>query len=346
MIEVVTACPRSVTMDIRRNRRGVSQEIRGPALLPPPGLRHLAVAAATEQKKTGKKHPGKAILAGGIAGGLEIMMTFPTEYVKTQLQLDERSATPRYKGPIHCVRVTIKEHGFFGLYRGLSSLLYGSIPKASVRFSVFELLKNKLADEKGNLSKPRTLLAGLGAGVSEAILVVCPMETIKVKFIHDQTQPNPQYRGFFHGVRTIVRQQGLRGTYQGLTATIVKQGSNQAIRFFVYTSLKKWIQEGDNSKDIGSVKTFLIGGVAGAASVFGNTPVDVVKTRMQGLDAHKYNGTWDCVKKIAKHEGFKAFYKGTTPRLGRVCFDVAIVFTLYENVMKLLDWVWPTPHYT
>ena len=60
-------------------------------------------------------------------------MTFPTEYVKTQLQLDERSANPRYKGPIHCVTTTVKEHGFFGLYRGLSSLLYGSIPKASVR---------------------------------------------------------------------------------------------------------------------------------------------------------------------------------------------------------------------
>ena len=29
------------------------------------------------------------------------------------------------------------------------------------------------------------------------------------------------------------------------------------------------------------MKTFLIGGIAGAASVFGNTPVDVVKTRMQ-----------------------------------------------------------------
>ena len=33
--------------------------------------------------------------------------------------------------------------------------------------------------------------------------------------------------------------------------------------------------------DIGNLKTFLIGGVAGAASVFGNTPIDVVKTRMQ-----------------------------------------------------------------
>ena len=74
---------------------------------------------------------------------------------------------------------------------------------------------------------------------------------------------------------------GLRGTYQGLTATIIKQGSNQAIRFFVYTSIKKWLQDGDNTKDIGSVKTFITGGIAGAASVFGNTPVDVVKTRMQ-----------------------------------------------------------------
>ena len=70
---------------------------------------------------------------GGIAGGLEIMMTFPTEYVKTQLQLDERAAVPKYKGPINCAAVTVKEHGVLGLYRGLSSLLYGSIPKASVR---------------------------------------------------------------------------------------------------------------------------------------------------------------------------------------------------------------------
>lgn len=60
-------------------------------------------------------------------------MTFPTEYVKTQLQLDERSAKPQYKGPIDCVKVTVRNHGFLGLYRGLSSLLYGSIPKASVR---------------------------------------------------------------------------------------------------------------------------------------------------------------------------------------------------------------------
>ena len=74
---------------------------------------------------------------------------------------------------------------------------------------------------------------------------------------------------------------GFGGVYQGLTATILKQGSNQAIRFFVYNNLKKRFQGGDNSKDIGTIKTLLCGGLAGAASVFGNTPIDVIKTRMQ-----------------------------------------------------------------
>lgn len=36
------------------------------------------------------------------------------------------------------------------------------------------------------------------------------------------------------------------------------------------------------------------------------------------------------------------FYKGTVPRLGRVCLDVAIVFVLYEEVVKLLNNVWRT----
>lgn len=35
---------------------------------------------------------------GGIAGGIEICITFPTEYVKTQLQLDEKANPPKYKG--------------------------------------------------------------------------------------------------------------------------------------------------------------------------------------------------------------------------------------------------------
>jgi solute carrier family 25 citrate transporter 1 len=67
---------------------------------------------------------------------------------------------------------------------------------------------------------------------------VTPMETVKVKFIHDQNSANPKYKGFFHGVREIIKQHGMGGVYKGVTATIIKQGSNQAIRFFVMETLK------------------------------------------------------------------------------------------------------------
>ncbi|GIY82705.1 tricarboxylate transport protein, mitochondrial [Caerostris extrusa] len=278
----------------------------------------------------------------GITGGIEICITFPTEYVKTQLQLDERSAKPRYTGIGDVVKQTVKSHGVKGLYRGLSVLIYGSVPKSAVRFGTFESLKKRSVDEKGNLAPSKRLLCGLGAGVAEAIFAVTPMETVKVKFINDQQSANPRYRGFFHGVREIVKQQGLRGVYQGGTATIMKQGSNQAIRFFVMESLKDWYRGGDPNKSVNKLIVGMFGAVAGAASVFGNTPIDVVKTRMQGLDAHKYKNTFHCIMEIAKHEGLRAFYKGTVPRLSRVCLDVAITFMIYDSFMDLFNKVWKT----
>jgi len=282
----------------------------------------------------------KGIVIGGITGGIEICITYPTEYVKTQLQLDERSAQPKYRGPIDCVRQTVRSHGFFGMYRGLSVLLYGSIPKSSFRFGTFEFLKGHAADENGNLSPLMRLACGLGAGLSEAVFAVTPMETVKVKFIHDQTLAKPQYKGFVHGLKTIVRTEGFGGLYQGVTATMAKQGSNQAIRFFVMETLKDWYRGGDNSVVISKPLVGLFGAIAGTASVYGNTPIDVVKTRMQGLDAHKYKNTVDCAVQIWKKEGFFAFYKGTVPRLSRVSLDVAITFMIYDSLIEVVNKYW------
>jgi len=293
-------------------------------------------AAATAPPPANKTVKG--IIAGGITGGIEICITYPTEYVKTQLQLDEKLG--KYKGIVDCGRQTVREHGVRGLYRGLSVLLYGSIPKSAVRFGSFEQFKKHAVDEKGNLSAISRLLCGLGAGVSEAILAVTPMETIKVKFIADQRSANPQFKGFAHGVRCIIAKEGIAGTYKGITPTIMKQGSNQAIRFYVIETLKDWYREGDPTKKVPKLLVGLFGGIAGAASVLGNTPLDVIKTRMQSLDAAKYKNTLDCARQIMTQEGPKAFYKGTLPRMSRVCLDVAITFMIYDSFMELFNKVW------
>ncbi|VDN13029.1 unnamed protein product [Dibothriocephalus latus] len=168
-----------------------------------------------------------------------------------------------------------------------------------LRFGGFEEFKRHNASPDGTLTAGRKLFCGmgthnhailyipfrLGAGVCEAILVVTPMETVKVKFINDQVSANPHYRGFFHGVRAISKEYGLGGLYKGVTPTIFKQGTNQAIRFFVMETMKELYRgyRGDTTANqpVPKLVTGLFGILAGAASVYGNTPLDVVKTRMQ-----------------------------------------------------------------
>ena len=165
--------------------------------------------------------------------------SYPTEYVKTQLQLFSEKAK---LGPIQCARETIRTDGVLGLYRGLPALLWFSVPKVSSRFFAFEMLKNQLQGPSGSLTTANTLLCGIGAGTAEAVLAVTPMDTIKTRLIHDQLTRAPadrKYRGFFHGVRTIVAEHGFGGVYKGLTATILKQASNQAIRWVVFLRAKE-----------------------------------------------------------------------------------------------------------
>ena len=174
------------------------------------------------------------------------------------------------------------------------------------------------------------------AGATEAVFVVTPQETLKVKLIHDRVKPNPKYTGFFNGVNTIYRTEGFPGVYQGLLPTVLRQSSNQAIRFLVYGKTKSWLDQAIPDSPL-VLRSIISGGLAGAASVIGNNPIDVVKTQMQGLDAKKYKSSLDCFMSIAKHDGLRGFYKGAETRMARVVLDVAITFTLVEQITLLLD---------
>ena len=67
------------------------------------------------------------------------------------------------------------------------------MPQSAIRFGVFEALKRQVLqfdDENiskynGTLPAHLKMACGLGAGVVEAVVIVTPMETVKVKFIDD-----------------------------------------------------------------------------------------------------------------------------------------------------------------
>ena len=124
------------------------------------------------------KHPGKAIAAGGIAGGIEICCTYPLEYTKTVSQLDKGGG-----GAMKVVKDTLAKEGPFGFYRGLSSMFYFATPKAAMRFSAFESASNAMKNADGTpmFGSMTAFMAGLAAGTAEAIVVTTPQETIKIK---------------------------------------------------------------------------------------------------------------------------------------------------------------------
>ena len=69
----------------------------------------------------------------------------------------------------------------------------------------------------------------------------------------------------------------------------------------------------------------------GATAVY---PIDLVKTRMQNQRAGSYIGelmyrsSWDCCKKVIRHEGFFGLYRGLVPQLMGVAPEKAIKLTV------------------
>lgn len=282
------------------------------------------------------KHKGKALVAGASAGILEICCTYPIEYTKTAMQLSTKKVSAT-----NIIQTTYQSTGISGFYRGLPSMVYFAAPKAAIRFSGFETCSGLLTDEHGNdkynLGKAKGFIAGLGAGTLEAIFVTTPQETIKVRLINDafRTDGPPKYNSFFHGVKTIVAENGFMGIYKGLIPTMIKVSTAQATRFGVFNFIPA---ENRNTP----LKAAASGAFAGGVSVLAFQGIDVVKSRMQGLDAHKYRSTGHCISEILKNEGAMAFYKGVGPRLTRVCCEVGITMSIYGEIVKVLDKFWKT----
>ncbi|KAI7897383.1 mitochondrial carrier domain-containing protein [Mucor mucedo] len=290
------------------------------------------------------KDPVLSLLSGTFAGGIEGVVTYPTEYVKTRLQLQAggklQAGELKFKGPIDCLVKTVKTHGLGAIYTGVSALAIGNAAKAGVRFLTYDQIANALRDKDGKLSGFRSMLAGLGAGMTEAALVVTPSETIKTKLIHDRNSPSPRYKGLVHGTKLIVAEEGLGGIYRGLGPVMARQGANSAVRFSCYSYFKDSLQKlrGKGQEPLPSTHTFAAGALAGIVTVYTTMPLDVVKTRMQGLDARTmYKNSVDCLIKVVKANGVFSLWKGTTPRLTRLIFSGGIVFTVYEKVYNALE---------
>lgn len=313
----------------------------------------------------GQQPPRHPFVAGAVAGGIEAVITYPFEYTKAQLQL----GTAPYRTIRGCFAHTVREFGWRGMYRGMSPWLVFAFPKTAVRFTTFETAKETVGDWtaarvaaaarpvaggavgvavlQGAQPPPvgplGTLLCGMAAGLVECLVVGVVMNTVSVKMVDDRNRPHgqpAQFRGLRGAMSSIVRSEGLGGLYCGVAPLMVKMVANQAIRFSVYGAISRWATQGRASGRLSMAESAGAGAVAGMVSVFVTQPVDMVRTRMMGLQARQYSGSVDCAVQVYRQGGLSKFYVGTLPRLVRVALEVAVVFALFEKVSQVLDEVW------
>ncbi|XP_075971320.1 calcium-binding mitochondrial carrier protein aralar1 isoform X2 [Anticarsia gemmatalis] len=87
-----------------------------------------------------------------------------------------------------------------------------------------------------------------------------------------------------------------------------------------------------------STYRFTLGSVAGAVGASAVYPIDLVKTRMQNqrtgsfIGEVAYRNSWDCFKKVIRHEGVFGLYRGLVPQLIGVAPEKAIKLTVNDLV--------------
>ena len=304
------------------------------------------------------QHP---ILTGSIVGCTEICFTFPFEYVKRQLQLQQqssklaRAASVHFSGPLHCARFTVATRGVRGLYTGFQPFFLFAGPRSAVRFYAFEALSSLAAagDTRHSSTQKAAVetACGFGAGLCEAALGQTPNQAISTKMLHDASPSGPQrIRGLGHAVRLIYSEHGFfRGFFCGLEPALIKGATTNCIRFPVFGALKQWLllRDGGSANDSSDCQlrrlqlrpheAVFAGGVAGAISAVLTQPIDTVMAQAQGLESHRFKNSLAAAREIIRAGGVRALYFGLAPRVVRVVLEVAMQFSLYEAISPWLD---------
>lgn len=323
--------------------------------------------------------PWVHFVAGGIGGMAGAVVTCPFDLVKTRLQSDVykniykssagtqvvtsnfksieymRQAGTHFKETCGIIGNVYKQEGFRSLFKGLGPNLVGVIPARSINFFTYGTTKEiySKAFNNGQESPLIHLMAAATAGWATST-ATNPIWMIKTRVQLDKAGTTRQYKNSWDCMKNIVKVEGVRGLYKGLSASYL--GSIEGIlQWLLYEQMKAIIKNrsiekfGHNNEGQKSTRERVKewcqrSGSAGLAKFIASIatyPHEVVRTRLRQSPVEngksKYTGLMQSFKIIIKEEGFISMYSGLTPHLMRTVPNSIIMFGTWELVIKLLS---------
>uniref|UniRef100_A0A0N5ASX4 Mitochondrial dicarboxylate carrier n=1 Tax=Syphacia muris TaxID=451379 RepID=A0A0N5ASX4_9BILA len=171
-----------------------------------------------------------------------------------------------------------------------------------------------------------------GLASAGAACVTHPLDLLKV---HLQTQQTEK-KTLGQLIKRIYVNDGIRGFYNGISASLLRQLTYSTTRFGMYETLKK--QCPGDTKSIPFYQKALIAGFSGACGGWVGTPGDMVNVRMQNdmklpaAQRRNYKHAIDGVFRVYREEGVKSLFNGATMASSRAIFMTIGQLAFYDQI--------------
>lgn len=149
-----------------------------------------------------------------------------------------------------------------------------------------------------------------------------------------------QHKTSFHAISSILKQEGVRGIYTGLSAGLLRQATYTTTRLGIYTSLFDMVSK--DGKPPNFLMKALIGITAGGIGAFVGTPAEVALIRMTSdgrlppAEQRGYKNVIDALARIVKEEGVLTLWRGCVPTVGRAMVVNAAQLASYSQAKQIL----------
>ncbi|KAI6714597.1 hypothetical protein JHW43_002861 [Diplocarpon mali] len=228
----------------------------------------------------------------------------------------------------------VKTRIFSRLYRGIEAPILMEAPKRATKFAANDAWGKFYRDAFGiaKMNQSLSVLTGATAGATESLVVV-PFELVKIR-LQDRTS---KYTGMMDVVVKTIKTEGPLALYNGLESTMWRHVLWNAGYFGCIFQVRELLPKTEN-KTTQMGFDLLSGATGGTVGTIVNTPMDVVKSRIQNSpripgSVPKYNWAWPAVGTVFKEEGFGALYKGFLPKVLRLGPGGGILLVVFTGVM-------------
>ncbi|XXH00205.1 hypothetical protein Hte_006547 [Hypoxylon texense] len=179
------------------------------------------------------------ILAGGSAGGCQVVFTNPLEIVKIRLQVQGEVAKATEGAQKRSAMWIVKNLGLAGLYKGASACLLRDVPFSAIYFPTYSHLKKDVFGESKTkkLGILQLLTAGAIAGMPAAYLTT-PCDVIKTRLQVEARKGDTNYTGLRHAATTIMKEEGFRAFFKGGPARILRSSPQFGFTLAAYEVLQ------------------------------------------------------------------------------------------------------------